>query len=254
MIPLLKAAAERGEFSPRVDVNDRVYISCGLLSRGGHRFRWLGNGMASCNMQAFGEIDTGDARMVAELERSLRDQIFKSVEFLRRYVPGFQQAYLFHIAPYMGSRGGRCIDGEHTITVDDMLRGARFPDVVYVNFHEFSVARRGKRDVPSAPYDVPYRAMQPKGLDGLLVAGLGVAFLRRGHDPSSMRAKCSMMTLGLAAGTAAALASRANLPPKQLEVRRLQRELLADGFFLGDAARLRELGLGNGGENSGGKV
>ena len=68
--------------------------------------------------------------------------------------------------------------------------------------------------------------------------------MRRGHDPTGMRARSSMMALGHAAGVAAALAVRRGVAPRRLDVRELQRELLREGFYLGDEGRLRELGLG----------
>lgn len=242
LIPLLKAAHERGEYHPQPFVAEHIYLGGGLYRNGGHRFRRIG-GLASSNMQAFGEVDTGDALAVAKLEADVRAQIHANVAFFRRYVPGFQEAYVLHIAPYMGSRGGRCIAGEYTLTPDDMLAGRRFPDVIYLNYHEAAVAKRLGQAEPRAPYDVPFRILLPQGLDGLLVAGTGAAFLRRGHDPSSMRSKCSMMALGQAAGTAAALCVAAGVGPHGLDVRALQRALLGEGFFLGDDARLRELGL-----------
>lgn len=51
------------------------------------------------------------------------------------------------------------------------------------------------------------------------------------------------MVLGQAAGVAAALAVESNATVKGVDRRELQRRLLADGFHLGDAVRLRELGL-----------
>jgi hypothetical protein len=59
-----------------------------------------------------------------------------------------------------------------------------------------------------------------------------------------MRAKCSMMLMGHVAGAAAALAAAGETTPKQLSRDQLQRTLVEDGFFLGNDARLEELGLG----------
>ena len=243
LIPALKRACERGEYSPKVHVADRVYLYGGLLKHGGHRYRPLGTGFASSNMQAFGEVDTGDALLASKLEKEIRAQIFKTVEFLKRNVPAFKDAYVFHIAPYMGSRGGRCIDGEYTLTVEDMLGSAKFPDVIYQNFHEIERVKRAGLSSPSQPYDVPYRILLPRKIDGLVVTGTGAGFVRRGHDPSSMRAKCSMMLLGHAAGAAAALSVAAGTTPKGLDIGVLQTALMDDGFFLGDDERLAGLGL-----------
>jgi len=115
-------------------------------------------------------------------------------------VPGWEKAYLFFISPFLGARGGPWIEGGYTLTVEDMKEGRRFPDILYVNFHE---AFHGGS--PEG-YDVPYRILLPKKVDGLLVTARGAAFIKRGQDPSSMRCKPAMMILGHATGTAAALA------------------------------------------------
>jgi len=51
------------------------------------------------------------------------------------------------------------------------------------------------------------------------------------------------MMLGEAAGRAAALSVAGGVQPRNLDARELQRNLLSEGFFLGDRERLVELGL-----------
>ena len=85
--------------------------------------------------------------------------------------------------------------------------------------------------------------MIPRGLDGLMATGRASGYLRRGHDPGSVRARPALLQLGEVCGLAAAMAVRAGVPPRALDVKALQRELISRGFHLGDAARLRALGL-----------
>ena len=77
----------------------------------------------------------------------------------------------------------------------------------------------------------------------MLVTGRGAAYVRRGHDPSGMRARPSMMTLGQATGIAAALTAKTGVTPKTLDIKTLQRALVNQGLHLGDESRLKELGL-----------
>jgi len=94
----------------------------------------------------------------------------------------------------------------------------------------------------SGQYVVEPEKRVPRDLDGLLVCGRGAAYVRRGHDPST-RARATTMHLGQAAGTAAAFAAADGISPRDLDVKRLQKELLRQGFYLGGQDRLRELGL-----------
>ena len=190
-------------------------------------------------INASGAIDSGNAEHVSRLEGLLRSFAVEVVETLRKNNAGFEKAYVLTMSPFLGARGGPCIDGEYTLTVEDFEQGSRFDDVLYVNYHEGNPPHLGARE----GCDVPYRCLLPQKVEGMLVAGRGAAYVRRGHDPTGMRARPNMMILGQAAGMAAALAVRRGVPPKQLPIHALQKELLKEGFHLGDGARLSELGL-----------
>ena len=75
----------------------------------------------------------------------------------------------------------------------------------------------------AAPFQVPYGAIVPKKIDGLLVpvalSATHVAF-------SAVRMDPTWVVLGQAAGIAAALSAREGILPRELPVERLQRELL----------------------------
>ena len=58
-----------------------------------------------------------------------------------------------------------------------------------------------------------------------------------------MRQRYSVMLNAQAAGIAAALCAAEGVLPHNLEVKRLQRELVKAGCPLGDDERLKELGL-----------
>ena len=233
LIPALRAAAERGEFRAAWDVEPRVHLS----SAG--QFMNYGGGLAGGRVNVQGEIQRNDAKQHARLEAALRTQAFETVQFFRRHAPGFENAYLLFVAPYFGARGGPFIDGEYTITVEEAFTGARFPDVLFRNIHEGLPNHGGEK----SGFDAPYRMLLPKALDGLLVSGRCAAYLRRGHDPTGMRARPSIMALGEATGIAAALAARNGGSTRNLDVKALQRALLRQGMYLGDKARLEELGL-----------
>ena len=182
-----------------------------------------------------------DGVALSQDEIAVRTGIFETVQRWKREVPGFENAYLLTIAPFLGSRGGPCIKGEHTVTPADMLAGRRFPDVL------FEFGARGCFDPESpgtrvhSPWtDFPYRAMVPQKVEGLLAVGRSAS----GITDTLLRGRMMVMHMGQAGGTAAALAVRSGVSPQQLDVKVLQQRLLEEGFFLGDDDRLEELGLG----------
>ena len=79
-------------------------------------------------------------------------------------------------------------------------------------------------------YDIPYRCLIPKQLDGLLVAGRAISSEQPPYE--SHRAMVPIMAIGQAAGVAAALAAEAGIEVRQLEVTALQRGLIKQGAEL----------------------
>jgi hypothetical protein len=159
------------------------------------------------------------------------------LNFLRERIPGFEEAYIVMESPTGGAREGRRIIGDYMLTEDDVLVGRRFPDVI---------ARGGPRgpDLHSvtglwgdgvaspfkAPYDIPYRILLPKGVEGLLVAGrcVSATFAALG----AVRDQATCMSMGEAAGAAASLAVRTGVTPREVDVAVLQEALLDQGVLL----------------------
>jgi hypothetical protein len=204
----------------------------------------LGADTAEDAIAIHGNFDVDDWKDVADAEHEMRRLAWDAVQFMRRHAPGFENAWVLATSPFIGARGGPCIEGEAVIRPEDIVEGRRQPDVVLRAIWETQRLREqgGATDQALSGYDLPYRMMLPKGLDGILVVGRGSSYLRRGHDPAT-RGRIVQFHLGEAAGTAAALAARTGTSVRALDVAELQRKLLESGFYLGEADRLRQLGL-----------
>jgi len=200
-------------------------------------FQLDANGLVPMVVVCVGAMDASDPKQISRLEAFTRTQIIKAVAFYRRHAPGWEKAYLLMTAPFLGMRGGPHIEGDHTLTPEEAFAGRKCADVLYRNTHE-----KDHGGQPSG-FDVPYGITLPKGIEGMLVCGRGAAYLRRGHDPSGMRARPCMMVFGQAVGTAAAIAALDGVTPRRVDIKKVQRKLLADGIFLGEEARLAELKL-----------
>lgn len=184
------------------------------------------------------KVDAGDARHISTLEAAVRTYVFDYVQHCREKVPGCENAYLLFTAPYLGCRGGPCIDGEYTLTVHDCRAGKRFDDVIYVYGEPRALRWTGEHGGFKWT-DVPYRVMIPKRIDGVMAVGRCAS----GVPDTLLRNREGVMYMGQAGGTAAAMAARAGIEPREVNVKELQRKLLDAGFYLGDNQRLAELGL-----------
>jgi len=187
-----------------------------------------GHGNVISRAETNGALDPGNGRQVSLLENGIRDYIFETVGFLREWVPGFSECYLQGIAPYLGARGGRWIEAAYPLSGEDVREERTFDDVIYV-YHD---SKLGKAT------EIPYRAMVPRRLDGLIAAG-------RSAVPRSpnFRARYSMLLMGQAAGIAAALCARDGVQPRDLDHRKLQRTILDWGSPIVEDGRLAELGI-----------
>ena len=237
LLPFLRVAAAKGEYQQHgsVDLDGAsVQIKAGALKPAGTP----GLAQGSASPERVEELDAGSGSHVSALEAALRARAFETAHFWKKYVPGFENSSLVCIAPFLGSRGGPCIGGDYTLTMDDCRAGRHFDDVIYV-YGEFRALRYTAEQGEPRWTDVPYRVLLPRGVEGLLAVGRCAS----GIPDTLLRNRMAVKVMGQAGGTAAALAAASNVPPRELDVKELQGRLLDTGFHLGDRARLKELGL-----------
>jgi hypothetical protein len=155
------------------------------------------------------------------VEIESRRWMVELLEFYRTNMPGFAQAWIMETAPQIGVRHSRRLTG-----VRPVLREAWQSGVIYAD--EIGVSP--SLSPAFASVSVPYGSLVPIELDGLLAPGRHVASDAVSHTFLREIPQCWLT--GQAAGVAAALAANGGLQPRQVEVGRLQRELLKQGVFL----------------------
>ena len=151
-----------------------------------------------------------------------------ALDVLRRYVPGFARSFLHTVLPAVSVRASRRIVGEYELTRGDIEAGTRFADGIARGSYPMSVAvKPGVRAHlfvrDGGDYDIPYRCLVPREMDGLLVAGRCLAATREAIGSARMGAQC--MACGEAAGTAAAFAAEHGVAPRAVDVAALRQAL-----------------------------
>jgi hypothetical protein len=168
-----------------------------------------------------------------------RRQVQEAIRFMRRHMAGGTECALISIAAQIGIRESRRILGDYVLTGRDVQTAARFPDAITRGIYTLDIHNPTEVGKPSTlielekPYDIPYRCLLPRGIDGLLVAGRCIS----GDSValSSYRIQSHCMAMGQAAGTAAAMAAAGKASPRQLNVQALRRVLTENGANVGDA-------------------
>ncbi len=162
------------------------------------------------------------------------------VNFMRQYVPGFEHAHLAATAPLLGIRETRRIVGDYVVTLDDYLACRSFDDDVarnayFIDIHpgrtttatrEGGTVHEGHRLAPGESHGIPYRALTPRGLSNVLVAGRCLSTDR--VVQGSIRVMPPAFATGEAAGVAAALARELD-DVRQVHLEDLQGRLRARG-------------------------
>ncbi len=185
-------------------------------------------------------IDPTDVRDLTYGEIEARRQIEIAWKFIKKYMPGFEKAYITRICTELRVRETRRITGDYVLTSDDVVEARQFKDVIGKSSfpkggHHVASTSTITTEVHEYPkdggsHDIPYRCLVPKNVENLLVAGKAISTDRDAYH----RFLQQTMVTGQAAGVAAALCAKKAITPRELEkdVSALQEILVKQGAIL----------------------
>jgi hypothetical protein len=178
----------------------------------------------------------GDCTNIEDLTRAeleTRKMVPSIVNFFRKYVPGYENCYLSYTAPQIGLRESRRVLGDYVLTADkDIKKGLKHTDVI-AKCRTADARDLSTYNPVNAPvWDIPYRCIVPKKINGLLVAGRCISIDHKAATFLSPRDISTCMVLGQAAGTAAALSIKTKVTPHMLDTKKLQEILRKQGANL----------------------
>jgi hypothetical protein len=148
----------------------------------------------------------------ARAKRELRGFIDAEARFLRKYVPGFENAVLSDVGRFVGVRDGRHPIGEHVFSIDDARAGRKFRDAVTKPMTKTFYWDKHVKYT----FEVPFRSLLPKKIDNLLLTGASMSFTYETIFMVMRNFPWCTQT-GEIAGFAAARCIDKNIGPKELE-------------------------------------
>ena len=160
---------------------------------------------------------------LTDTEFTVRRTMLQAIDYLKRNVPGFKGAYLYDIAPQLGTRGSRRLRGEYKLTVEDLKNTFQHEDVI-------SVAPAINLAISRSPTEIPYRVMVPQDVENLLVAGRCFSSDIEANNFTNLIPHC--VAMGQAAGVAAACSLQSGASVRAVDVKKMQAELKRQGAFL----------------------
>jgi hypothetical protein len=167
----------------------------------------------SVNTTRIGNLDATRTDQLSQALPDLLDQVWTCTGFLSKQMPGFERACFSGIAPRIGIRETRRVLGDYVLDGADIMQARKRDDAIAKGAHELDIHKSGtghRRETikDGGSYDIPYATLVPRTLRNVLVAGRCMSATREAH--SSARVMGTVMAMGQAAGTAAAMCVAAN--------------------------------------------
>jgi hypothetical protein len=180
-----------------------------------------------CNCINYGPNDGLDPEALSAAESDLRGRMFGVAEMFRMHVAGCADCYPAGPAPTVGQRRARAVLCDYDVTQDDCTSGRQFSDQIgcfgFIDNGQFLVREAGA-------YGIPYRALLPRGLDNVLIAGRMMTVETVAHNSTRNTVCC--LICGQAAGTAAAMAAANGSAPREVDAAALRERLRQAGALL----------------------
>ncbi len=182
----------------------------------------------SC-LRDIGQFDGSDTESLTKAELTARRQAIQMVAAMREFGgDALKNIELIGTSPRIAVRESRRVKGVYVLTEEDAIEGRKFEDVIawrsgfldigFVRFTEMKI------------HDVPYRAIIPEKMDGLLMAGRCISATHAAASAGKSMGNC--VATGHAAGLAAAMSVKKGIAPRELKVSQLQDALRADNVDL----------------------
>lgn len=216
---------------------------------------WMFGGICQDYGYWWVEIPGTSEDIVSEYE-DIRDQLVAAIYGVWDHIKnggdhGAENYELTWVGMLPGVRESRRIAGDYVLNEKDVLSNRRFPDAVaYGGWHIDNHVPLGLFDFDKLPatvigypgsYTIPYRSYIVRGIENLFVGGRCLSASKLGMASSRVMGTCAIG--GQAIGTAAALAVKCGVPIREVDIRRLQQELLKDDCYIPGVANEDEKDL-----------
>ena len=174
-------------------------------------------GIVTCNMTNVTDVNGTSAQDLTKAEIVCRKQMPLILNFLREYVPGYENCYIIGSASLIGVRETRHFKGVKTLTEQEIWQAVQHEDAVvfdaHFNFDVHNISGAGldatgcqKHFTQQSGYTIPYGCMVPERVDGLLLCGRNISGTHMAH--SNFRVMPICVGIGEACGASAAIAAK----------------------------------------------
>ncbi|MCL4744267.1 MAG: FAD-dependent oxidoreductase [Burkholderiaceae bacterium] len=179
--------------------------------------------------------DGADTVQLSQAEVQARRTAVLFTRFLRERIPGFEDAHMVRVAPFIGIRETRHIEGLYEISSDDAVQGRIPEDSIAlcgypVDIHDPKDGVAEFQQIANGRFGIPYRTLVPKNIRNLLVSGRGISASDVAFGSLRVMGQC--LAFGEACGTATVLAQHEDVDVSELDGRRVREILEREGAMI----------------------
>ena len=176
-----------------------------------------------------GQFDVTDPLQRSQAECVSRRQALQMTQAMREFGgEELKDIELVATSPQIAVRETRRVKGQYVLTEEDAASGRTFEDVIA--WRSGYLDLMGYKFTDMKVHDVPYRAILPEKVDGLLTAGRCISATHVAMAAGKSMGNC--MATGHAAGLAAAISAKKGIVPREVKAAEIQDALRKDGVDL----------------------
>jgi len=228
----IKALTAKGEWPFPIE----IFISM-LLNRPGHH-------MVNSIRQV--GIDGTDAKSLTMGMIEGRADNKKLFDIVKENIKPYKDSVISSMAEVIGIRETRRIRGSYTLTLDDLISGSDFDDIIALSSYCFDVPDPKKpsyqpldgQQIKKQYAEVPYRCMIPDKIENLIVTGRSISIERIVMGPLRVMGPC--IGMGQAAGLAASVCIIDKVNAKDVDINKLKKQLREIGCII-DESEVRKV-------------
>ncbi|MDA8228658.1 MAG: FAD-dependent oxidoreductase [Desulfitobacterium hafniense] len=220
------------------------------LDKDCHYIRFEGvdvdNGVTTVNNVRVYDLDPTNGFDLTRAEIAGRKQVELLFKFIKKYIPGCENAFLIDTSANIGVRESRRILGDYILNEQDILNEKKVPDSIALIYRRHIPGQEmhnpDRQEGSSTDhwartlykklfsFQVPYRSFFPKQVENLLVVGRSMS---QDHQADTWtRGMYCLIVLGQAAGILASIAARNNIKARELNVQNYRDQLYRQNILI----------------------
>jgi hypothetical protein len=226
---MMAEAAESGHYAlPRKEGSDHItpvdHMTATIMTRLPSSFR-----------KGDKVVNATDPELLSEAEMDGRTQAIEYIRFLRDKVPGYEHSQLSTFGTHIGVRESRRVYGDYRLNREDVLTARQFEDQIGlcgapIEDHYEGADTRWYYLPEGRCVGIPYRTLVAR--DGQNVFVVGRCFSATHDAHASVRSMAQCMSMGEAAGVAAAMCVHGGDSPRDIDIAELRHRLRSNGAIL----------------------